>query len=103
MKQDSRRQTIRSVIKRNIGEKIEGVVKVFDPSTLATELREYVVTDKIEEELKKVFDVFTHTSETHRSGGTPRDVMGMWVGLLRLRQVALRQSARLPSSERRAG
>jgi hypothetical protein len=79
VKQEPRQQTIRSVIKRNIGEKIEGVVKVFDPSTLATELREYVVTDKIEDELKKIFDVFTHTSEILRAGSTPRDVMGMWV------------------------
>ena len=71
--------TVRDIIKRDITVKVEGVVKVFDHSALATELREYVVTDKIETELKKIFDTFTRASDTLRRGGTPRDVMGMWV------------------------
>jgi Family of unknown function (DUF6079) len=71
--------TIREIIKRDIGVKIEGVVKVFDRAALASEFREYVVTDKIEDELKKIFDTFTQVSETLRRGGRPRDVMGMWV------------------------
>ena len=71
--------TVRKIIKRDIGQKIEGVVKVFDQSSLATELREYVVTDKIEEELKRIFDTFTHVSETIRHGGVARDVVGMWI------------------------
>ena len=71
--------TVRKIIKRDIGQKIEGVVKVFDRSSLAAEIREYVVTDKIEEELKRIFDTFTHVSETIRRGGTGRDVVGMWI------------------------
>ena len=71
--------TIRKIIKRDIGQKVEGVVKVFDQSSLATEIREYVVTDKIEEELKRIFDTFTHVSETIRRGGAARDVVGMWI------------------------
>ncbi len=71
--------TIRDIIKRDIGVKVEGVVKVFDLSTLATEFREYVVTDKIEDEVKKICDTFTQVSETLRRGGKPRDVMGIWV------------------------
>ncbi len=71
--------TIREVIKRDIEVKIEGVVKVFDRAALASEFREYVVTDKIEDELKKIFDTFTQVSETLRRGGRPRDVMGVWV------------------------
>jgi hypothetical protein len=71
--------TIREIIKRDLGVKIEGVVKVFDRAALASEFREYVVTDKIEEELKKIFDTFTQVSDTLRRGGRPRDVMGMWV------------------------
>ena len=59
--------------------KVEGVVKVFDRAALATEMREYVVTDKIEDELKRIFDTFTQVSETVRRGGAARDVMGMWV------------------------
>ena len=71
--------TVRETIKRDIGIKVEGVVKVFDPSTLTTEIREYVVTDKIESELKTIFDTFTQINDTLRRGGSPRDVMGMWV------------------------
>ncbi len=71
--------TIREIIKRDIGQQVEGVVKVFDRSTLATEVREFVVTDKIEDEFKHIFDTFTHTSETLRRGGTSRDVVGIWI------------------------
>lgn len=71
--------TVRNTIKRDIGVKVEGVVKVFDRSTLGTEMREFVVTDKIEGELKKIFDTFTRASDTLRRGGSTRDVMGMWV------------------------
>src|SRR4030042_1556751 len=74
-----RMTTIRNIIKRDIGVKVEGVVKVFDRSTLATEVREYVVTDKIEDELKRIFDTFTYVSEALRHGGATRDVMGMWI------------------------
>ena len=70
---------VRDLIKRDIGVKVEGVVKVFDRSALATEIREYVVTDKIEDELKRIFDTFTHASEILRRGGASRDVMGIWV------------------------
>lgn len=71
--------TIRELIKRDIGVRVEGVVKVFDRSALANEMREYVVTDKIEDELKRIFDTFTLASETLKAGGQSRDVMGMWV------------------------
>ncbi len=71
--------TVREIIKRDIGVKVEGVVKVFDRSTLADEVREYVVTDKIEDELKRIVDTFTQVSETIRRAGASRDVVGMWV------------------------
>ena len=71
--------TIREVIRRDLGRPVEGVVKVFDRAALADELREYVVTDKIEEELKRIFDTFTQVSETLRRGGNSRDVVGMWI------------------------
>ncbi len=70
---------VRDIIKRDIGVKVEGVVKVFDQAALATEMREYVVTDKIEDELKRILDTFTRVSETLRHGGPARDVMGIWV------------------------
>ena len=71
--------TVREIIKRDISVKIEGIVKVFDQAALASEIREYVVTDKIEEELKRIFDTFTYVSETLRRRGSSRDVMGIWV------------------------
>jgi hypothetical protein len=71
--------TVRDTIKRDIGVKVEGVVKVFDQAALATEMREYVVTDKMEDEFKRIFDTFTQVSETLRRGGPARDIMGMWV------------------------
>ena len=71
--------TVRDLIQRDVAVKIEGVVKVFDRASLATEMREYVVTDKIEDELKRIFDTFTQVSETLRHGGQARDIMGIWV------------------------
>lgn len=71
--------TVRDLVQRDIAVTVEGVVKVFDQTSLVTEMREYVVTDKIEDELKRIFDTFTQVSETLRHGGVPRDVMGMWV------------------------
>jgi hypothetical protein len=71
--------TVREIIKRDIGMKVEGVVKVFDRSALANEVREYVVTDKIEDEIKRIVDTFTQVSETIRRGGASRDVVGIWV------------------------
>ena len=70
---------IRDFIKRDLSQKVEGVVKVFDGSTIATEVREYVLTDKTEEDLKRIFDTFTQISESIRHGGKGRDVMGVWV------------------------
>ena len=71
--------TVREIIQRDVGRPVEGVVKVFDRSALAAELREYVVTDKIEDELRRIFDTFTQVSETLRRGGDARDVVGMWI------------------------
>jgi hypothetical protein len=70
---------IKDLIQRDIAVKVEGVVKVYDRAALASEIREYVVTDKIEDELKRILDTFTQVSESLRRGGKPRDVMGIWV------------------------
>jgi hypothetical protein len=70
---------IKDLIRRDIAVKVEGVVKVYDHAALASEIREYVVTDKIEEELKRILDTFTQVSETLRRGGKSRDVVGIWV------------------------
>lgn len=70
---------IRDVIKRDIGKKVEGIVKVFDRDSLADEFREYVLTDRIEENVKNIVDCFTQQSDMLRRGATPRDVMGIWI------------------------
>lgn len=70
---------IRELIRRDISVKVEGVVKVFDRSALASELREYVLTDKIEEELKRILDTYTSVSDSIRRGGHSRDVCGIWL------------------------
>jgi hypothetical protein len=71
--------TIADVIKRDLGVKVEGVVKVYDEAALAGELREYVLTDRIELELRRILDTFTLTSQALRRGGASRDVMGIWL------------------------
>ncbi|MCG8416875.1 MAG: BREX system P-loop protein BrxC [Proteobacteria bacterium] len=70
---------IRDLIRRDIGVKVEGVVKVFDRASLASEIREYVVTDSIERELASILDTFTKSSDVLRRGGKGRDAMGIWV------------------------
>ncbi|MCX6877105.1 MAG: BREX system P-loop protein BrxC [Verrucomicrobia bacterium] len=72
-------EIIKDLIRRDISQKVEGVVKVFDRSALASEIREYVVTDKIEDEIKKIVDTFTQASDVLRRGGHHRDVMGIWI------------------------
>lgn len=70
---------IKDFIQRDLSQKVEGVVKVFDSSSIASEVREYVLTDKGEDQFKQIFDTFTQVSETIRRGGKGRDVMGVWV------------------------
>jgi|GEM_PF-781485 len=72
-------EIIKDLIRRDISVKVEGVVKVFDRSALASEILEYVVTDKIEDEIKRIVDTFTQVSDVLRRGGNPRDVMGIWI------------------------
>lgn len=92
--------TIREIIKRDIGIKIEGVVKVFDRAALASEFREYVVTDKIEDELKKIFDTFTQVSDTCAVGPPPRRHGNVGIGILWVRNISLRQGSWIPPTER---
>ena len=70
---------VREVIKRDLSSKIEGVVKVFDRAALPTEFRDFVVTDKLEEDLKSILDAFTLQSDALRRKAAPSDVMGVWI------------------------
>jgi len=70
---------IRDLFVRDLGRKIEGVVKVYDQDALAEEIREFVLTDWTEEWLKKVLDTFSESLERRRKRAQPIDDMGVWV------------------------
>lgn len=52
---------IRELFRRNIRERIEGVVKVFDRQAIRQELMEYVVTDSVERNLRRFLDAFVES------------------------------------------
>src|ERR1700688_1177094 len=70
---------IRDLFVRDLGRKIEGVVKVYDQDALAQEIREFVLTDWIEEKLKDILDTFTESLEARRRRAQPLDDMGIWI------------------------
>lgn len=70
---------IRDLFVRDLGRKIEGVVKVYDQAALAEEIREFVLTDWTEEKLKSVLDTFTESLDTRRKRAQPMDDMGIWI------------------------
>ena len=70
---------IRDLFVRDLGRKIEGVVKVYDQSSLAEEIREFVLTDWTEEWLKRLLDTFAESLDRRRKRAQPMDDMGVWV------------------------
>ncbi|MBK8482433.1 MAG: hypothetical protein IPL40_14920 [Proteobacteria bacterium] len=70
---------IRDLFVRDLGRKIEGVVKVYDHAALAQEIREFVLTDWTEEKLKNVLDTFTESLDARRKRAQPMDDMGIWI------------------------
>src|SRR5437016_1084038 len=70
---------IRDLFLRDLGRKIEGVVKVYDQGALAEEIREFVLTDWTEEKLKSILDSFTESLDARRKRGQPMDDMGVWI------------------------
>ena len=69
----------RDLFVRNLGRKIEGVVKVYDQEALAEEIREFVLTDWTEEWLKKFLDTFAESLDRRRKRAQTIDDMGVWV------------------------
>src|SRR5439155_195711 len=69
----------RDLFVRDLGRKIEGVVKVYDEAALADEIREFVLTDWTEEWLKKFLDTFAESLDRRRKRAQPMDGMGVWV------------------------
>src|SRR5262249_1727525 len=69
----------RDLFVRDLGRKIEGVVKVYDEAALADEIGEFVLTDWTEEWLKKFLDTFAESLDRRRKRAQLMDDMGVWV------------------------
>ena len=70
---------IRDLFVRDLGRKIEGVVKVYDRAALAQEIREFVLTDWTEEKLKQFLDTFAESLDARRKRAQTLDDMGVWI------------------------
>ena len=84
-------KTISDLFASDIDRRIEEVIKVdqADETIIHDELAEYVVTDSIRAHFTKILDRYRRPPEK------PHEGIGVWVsGLLRLRQVELRQVPR---------
>ena len=68
--------SIRDTIERDLGKEIQSVIKVAETGRLATDLREYVLTDQLAVEFAKVLDAIV-TSARPASAGSGR--IGIWV------------------------
>lgn len=71
--------TVRDVLARDLGQKIESVVKVYDKSHLAEDLRDFVITDSLAKEMRKFLEDFTSNLRTRVQGGDPGDGMAVWL------------------------
>lgn len=71
--------TIRELLQRDLGQKIEPVVKVYDRAHLAEDLRQFVITDSLARELRKFFDAFTESLQSRIRGGRSGDSMAVWI------------------------
>lgn len=70
---------IRDVIARDLSQRIEPIVKVYDRARLAEELRGFVITDSLSRELRKFCDNFTDSLNARIRGGKPGDGMAVWI------------------------
>jgi len=70
---------VRDLIVRDLSRKIEPVIKVYDRSTLAEDLRQFVITDSLARELRKFFDAFTENLRVRIRGGKGGQGMAVWI------------------------
>lgn len=70
---------LRAVIARDLSKKIETVVKVYDRSSLADDLRQFVITDSLSKELRKFLDTFTDSLGRRIRGAEGGDGMAVWI------------------------
>lgn len=71
--------TVKDVIARDLGKKIEPVVKVYDRANLAEDLRQFVITNSLARELMKFLNDFTESLRLRIRGGKGGDGMAVWL------------------------
>src|SRR5438270_10862843 len=71
--------TVADLLARDVSQRIEPVVKVYDLDRLADDLRQFVITNTLAEELKKFLDSFTESLRARLRGGRSGDGMGIWL------------------------
>ena len=69
-------KTVGSTISRPLTDAPQTIVKVYETSTLGTDLREYVLTDQLAKELAKVVN---RVVDSARPGAGQTDKIGVWV------------------------
>ncbi len=67
---------VRDTIERDLADEPQSVVKVHEATSLAADIREYVLTDRLAEEFAKVLEAVI---ETRRPPGKETDQVGIWV------------------------
>lgn len=70
---------LRDVLARDLSERIDPVVKVYDLETLCEDLRQFVITDSLAREIRKFLDAFTESLERRIRGGDGGDAMAVWI------------------------
>jgi hypothetical protein len=71
--------TVRELLFRDPGKRIEPVVKISDHASLAEDLRQFVLTDSLAREVSKFLDAFTDSLRARVQGGTGSDSMAVWL------------------------
>jgi hypothetical protein len=70
---------IRDVLSRDLSQRIEPVVKVYDRVHLADDMRQFVITDSLARELRKFFDAFTENLQNRLRGGKGGEGIAAWI------------------------
>ena len=67
------------VLARDLRNKIDPIVKVYDLESLEEDLRQFVITDSLAKEFRKFLNAFTESLERRIRGGDGGDAMAVWI------------------------
>ena len=70
---------VEELVARDLSERIQPVVKVYQRQRLRAELQQFVITDSIAKELLEFFGAFVTSFETRMKGGSVGDNVGAWI------------------------